>query len=67
MITESIYAQKPTITIGRKQADSKNIYKYNNYIANLTNKNYIKSCSVEDIDSLAIDKLNFQLYDISKK
>lgn len=66
MITESIYAQKPTITIKRKQVDLGKKYKYYNYIANLTNKNYIKSYSIDEIENLAIDKLNFQFYDISK-
>jgi hypothetical protein len=64
MITESIYAQKPTITIRSKQFKSNK--KYNDYIANLISKNYIKSCLVKDIDSLIVDKISFKFYDISK-
>lgn len=66
MITESIYAQKPTITIKKKQVDPKKRYKYNDYIDNLVNMNYIKSYSIDKMENLDIDKLNFQFYDISK-
>jgi uncharacterized protein len=66
MITESIYAQKPTITIKGKHKNLCKKYKYYNYIENLINKNYIKSCSIDEIENIVIDGLNFEFYDISK-
>jgi len=66
MVTESIYAQKPTITLTSKNRTKHKEYKYDRYIANLENKNYIKRCRVDDIEKLILDKINFQFYNPTK-
>lgn len=66
MVTESIYAEKPTITITAKHRAKNKEYKYDKYIANLEKKNYIKRCALDDIEKLTLDKVKFQLYNVSK-
>jgi len=65
MITESIYAQKPTITVTPLGHSLTNKYKYSQYIENLINKHYIESCSLNKIEQMKIDEKAFHCYDIS--
>lgn len=65
MITESIYAQKPTITVSPNEHDLEKRYKYSKYIKNLVDRNYIQRCTIDNIAQLKIEKKDFQFYDIS--
>lgn len=60
MITESIYALKPAITIRPNSNKPQRIYQQ--FIQNNIRKKYLYSYSIDEIDNIDINNLNFNIY-----
>ncbi len=64
MITESIYAKKPVITVRPELTKQLKIFKL--FIENCTKNRYIYSCNIHELENLNIVSMKFNIYDERK-